>query len=274
MAVRELNIRSNRGSEFPAIIVEGKRGGPLVLMVHGFKANKTEDDRFLDVALSLSKYGVNSIMFAQAGCGDSKEDFINYTLNNSLDDIEVCYEYMIENYAIDKDRVGMIGYSMGGRLTALFIKKHPEIKVIGLWAAAVYDAFNNSDTFLGVSIKQMRKEADEKGYCDFYNSFDDEYIKLNKELIDNMELLSPVEGLNDYKGCCLIVHGDQDVTVEYQVALDCYDDLINAKDRKLVTVEGADHGFGAWDNRKELSKQLTDATTDYFIKHLLEDTDV
>lgn len=271
MEIKELNIKSNRNSEFPAIIVEGKKGGPLVLMVHGFKANKTEDGRFLDVAKTLSEYGVNSIMFAQAGCGDSNEDFINYTLDNSLDDIEVCYEYMKKNYEIDESKVGMIGYSMGGRLTSLFIDKHLEIKAIGLWAAASYNGFNGSDLFLGQSIAEMKKEANEKGYCDFYNSFDNEYIKLNKKLIENMEQLPVTKGLNNFKGYALIVHGDEDVTVEYQVALNTYEQLHNAKDKKLVTVKGADHGFGAWNNKNELSKQLTDATSNYFIEHLLED---
>lgn len=264
-------IKSKRNTNIHSIIVEGKIGGPLVLMVHGFKANKSEDNRFIEVADKLSEYGVNSIMFAQAGCDDSEEDFINFTLRNNLDDIETCYEYMIEKYNIDKNKVGMIGYSMGGRLTSLFIDKHPEVKVISLWAGATFEAFDNKDTFLGESLEKMKTEANEKGYCDFYNSFDSEYIKLSKDLIDDMENLSPEKGLSKYEGCALIAHGDQDVTVLHRIALETYDKLINAKDRTLLTIEGADHGFGAWNSKTELSKKLTDETSNYFIKHLLGD---
>lgn len=267
--MKEITILSKRNTPIKSIIVEGRKGGPLILMVHGFKANKSEDGRFLDVANALKEYGVNSIMFAQAGCDDSEEDFINFTLKNNLDDIETCYEYMKDNYDIDTDKVGMIGYSMGGRLTSLFIAKHPEIKVIALWAAATFEGFDNKDTFLEQPLDKMKKEASEKGYCDFYNTFDDEYIKLNKELIEDMEYLSPEEGLNKYDGCALIVHGDEDITVEYRIALETYDILINTKDRLLHTVKGADHGFGAWNNRNELSHELTDTTIDYFKKHLL-----
>lgn len=265
----ELTIKSNRNTDIPAIIIEGKKGGPLILMIHGFKANKTEDGRFLDVANSLKEYGVNSIMFAQAGCNDSKEDFINYTLDNNLDDIETCYKYMKDNYGIDTDKVAMIGYSMGGRLVSLFIDKHPEVKVISLWAAATFEGFDNKDTFLGQALDKMKEEANEKGYCDFYNSFDNEYIKLNKKLIENMEELSPAKGLSKFDGCALIVHGDIDDTVEYRIAQETYEKLLNVKDRELYTVIGADHGFGAWNNKHELSKQLTDKTIDYFKKHLL-----
>ena len=264
MEEKYLTLNSDRNSDISAIVVEGEKGGPLIIMVHGFKANKTEDGRFLSVARKMAEYGVNSIMFAQAGCDDSKEDFINYSLTNSLDDIEICYRYMKDNYQIDEERVGMIGYSMGGRLTSIFIDRHPEIKVIGLWAAACYDSFNNEDSFLGIPVERLNSEAALKGYCDYHNSFDNTDIRLSRQFIDDMQELMCSKGLGNYKGCAFIVHGDKDVTVPYDVATDTYDMLKNCKDRKLVTVTDADHGFGAWNDRPDLSRQLTETTIEYF----------
>ena len=194
------------------------------------------------------------------------EDMLIGILSEDVTDCDV--EFVKDEYELDLSRVGMIGYSMGGRLTCLYIREHPEISCIGLWTAASYDGFNGSDEFLGVPLDQMKKEAKEKGYCDFHNGFDDTWIKLNSDLICQMEELSPVKGLNEFEGNAILVHGDEDITVPYDVSLKAYEELKCAKDRKLVTVKGADHGFGAWNDRPDLSKQLTDATVAFFKEHM------
>ena len=265
----DTEIISKRNTVIPLTIIEtDSYPAKLLICAHGFKANRTEDGRFVTVAETLAQNGIMSVMMGFPGCDESKDDFINYTLENCLDDIDSAYDCVKENYELDLSNVGMIGYSMGGKLTSLYIQKHPEIKCIGLWAAAAYDGFNGEEDFLGVPLVQMKKECEEKGYCDFYNGFDDTYIKLSKGLIDQMENLSPVKGLKEYTGAALVVHGDEDITVPYKVAQETYENLVSAKERKLVTVKGADHGFGAWNERPDLSKQLTDATIAFFKEFL------
>ena len=262
-------ITSKRRTQIPLTIIETERRPcRLLICAHGFKAGRTEDGRFVQVAEELAEYGIMSVMPGFPGCDESEDDFINYTLKNCLDDIDSVYEFVKDEYELDLSRVGMIGYSMGGRLTCLYIREHPEISCIGLWTAASYDGFNGSDEFLGIPLDQMKKEAKEKGYCDFHNGFDDTWIKLNSDLICQMEELSPVKGLNEFEGNAILVHGDEDITVPYDVSLRAYEELKCAKDRKLVTVKGADHGFGAWNDRPDLSKQLTDATVAFFKEHM------
>ena len=264
----DTTVLSKRNTDIPVTIIEADTfPSKLLLCVHGFKANRTEDNRFVEVAEALASSGVSTIMMGFPGCDESKEDFINYTLYSCLDDIDSSYEYMKNNYDLNTDKIAMIGYSMGARLTSIYTSRHPEVDCICLWAGATYDGFNGKNEFLGEPLDKMKKEADEKGYCDFYNSFDSEYIKLNKKLIDQMEIIKISDYLNDYKGNVLIVHGDKDVTVEYDVALKTYEMFKNANDKKLYTVEGADHGFGAWDNHPELSKQLTGESIKYLKEH-------
>ena len=269
MKIIETLIPSRRDTMIPLTVVEADSyPARLLICAHGFKANRKEDGRFVTVAKALAVNGITSVMMGFPGCDESKDDFINYTLKNCLDDIGTARAYMESNYEIIPDEMGMIGYSMGGRLTALYIAEHPEIKCIGLWAAASYDGFDSEEDFLGVSLKQIYMETEEKGYCDFHNEFDDTWIKLSKGLIDDMAQLKPEDGLKGYEGCALVVHGDEDITVPYAVAENTYAKLEKAKDKKLLTVHGADHGFGAWNDRPDLSAQLTDGTIEYFRKHL------
>ena len=58
------------------------------------------------------------------------------------------------------------------------------------------------------------------------------------------------------------------MTVPYDVSVRAYEKLVKAREKKLVTVKGADHGFGAWNDRPDLSGQLTDATIAFFREHL------
>ena len=115
----------------------------------------------------------------------------------------------------------------------------------------------------------MKKEMNEKGYCDFHNLFDDTYIRLNKKLIEDMEGLSPEKGLSEFAGAAIIVHGDEDVTVPISTSENAYERLENAKKKRFLKITGADHGFGAWNDRPDLSKQLTDNTIAFFEENLL-----
>ena len=265
----ELHIDSKRGTKIPVTIVEPDSfPARLLICAHGFKAKRTEDGRFLTVAEAMAEKGVLSVMMGFPGCDESKEDFINYTLQNCMDDIDSSYDYVKENYELDLKNVGMIGYSMGGRLTCLYIQKHPEIGCIGLWTAASADGAGDKE-FLGIPLDQMKKEMNEKGYCDFHNLFDDTYIRLNKKLIEDMEGLSPEKGLSEFAGAAIIVHGDEDVTVPISTSENAYERLENAKKKRFLKITGADHGFGAWNDRPDLSKQLTDNTIAFFEENLL-----
>lgn len=263
------SIPSQRNTLIPTTIVDCQQdSASLLVCVHGFKANRTEDGRFLTVARELAENGVTSIMMGFPGCDESAEDFINYTLDNCLADIDTGIRYMQEHYALN-DKLGMIGYSMGGRLVSLCTEKY-QISCLGIWAGACYQGFNGEEQFLGADLAEMKKEMQEKGYSDFYNSFDDQYIKLSRTLVENMEEYDPSACLSQYKGACIVVHGDEDITVPLSTGKNSYDRLTRAAKRELVIVSGADHGFGAWNDRPDLSAQLTDSTIRFFRENFCE----
>ena len=53
MRVIETQIQSKRDTQIPVTIVEADVPSKLLLCVHGFKAKRTEDGRFLTVARQL-----------------------------------------------------------------------------------------------------------------------------------------------------------------------------------------------------------------------------
>ncbi len=270
MIKKDLELTSLRGSRIPCtVILSEKENSPLLICAHGFKANRTEDGRFLTVGEALAKEGVSFICMGFAGCDVSKEDFYYYSLSSCLDDVETCYQYMLNNYSIDRKRIGMIGYSMGGRVCAVFSQRHPEITTIGLWAGACFKDFDNKDYFLGPKLKDIYQEITDKGYYLYDNVFDHDFIKLSKKFMDDMKNYDPEAALQAFRGRTIIVQGDIDDMVDPTISYRSYNNLEKAEKRVLHIVKGADHGFGAWNNRPDLSFELTDKTIAFFKENLL-----
>lgn len=260
---------SKRNTEIPVTVFDSGNENPgLVLMVHGFKAERSEGGRFYEVAEKLCEEGVNTICMGFPGCDESKEDFINYSLTNCLDDIETSYEYMLDTYNINKDHMGIIGYSMGGRLTSIYQASHPEFKVIGLWAAASYNGFEDGK-FLGADAKEAEEVSNKDGYYMYHNGFDNTDIKLSKQLVNDFGYdYKPEDLMKEYKGAAIICQGNKDESVKPETTDIIKNSLVNAKKVEMLLIDGANHGFGLWDNHPEQSKTLVDGTFKFFKENL------
>ena len=268
----ETAIPSVRGSNIPvtAVIPEVRKPAPLVIYVHGFKAERTEGGRFLTVAEELASRGIFGIMMDQSGCGQSEEPFALYCNDNSLDDIETCISYMLEKYNVDENRLTMVGYSNGGRNTAIYIQKGKhQIGTVVLWAAAIIDGFTfRNFLFDEKDGRDLFEEACENGVAKYYNAFDNTYIDLSREFYAGIFNYSAVKGMKEYQGNVLICHGSADITVDPQVARDCWNNLTTEKATELLIIEGANHGFGLWDSHMDQSKILTDTTERFILENI------
>lgn len=270
--VRELTITSKRNSQIPVTVVlpDADKAAALVVFVHGFKAERTEGGRFLTVAEALALRGIYGIMMDQPGCGESQEGFSLYCTDNSLDDISSCVDYMLENYGIDDKHMAMVGYSNGGRNTAIYVtQRDRRFKTIVLWAAAIVDS-DSFGKFMYDSINDtdLYQEALKHGTARYYNEFDDSYLDLSVDFFRGIFNYDPVEAMKEYDGNVLICHGSSDGTVDVQASRDCWESLSTEKESELLIIEGADHGFGLWDNHMEQSKILTDTTIEFLYRNI------
>ena len=256
-------IESKRGTMIPCDVYEGNGNG-LIVFVHGFKAERTEGGRFTEVALRMAEHGFNSIMMDQSGCGESVEPYDLYCIDNSMNDITSCIEYMFDKYDIDENRMVMIGYSMGGRITSIYVNEvDKRFKTIGLWAAAISD-MSDFDAFVhDKDGNSLRDEADKNGYASYFNEFDNTYIHLSKQFYDNMFVYDSVGDMRKYDGDVIIVHGNADITVDPKIAYNCYGNLTTSGKKKLEIIHGANHGFGLWDDHPEQSERLVYVTSEF-----------
>lgn len=87
---------------------------PEILMLHGFTGNKTEAHRlFVHVARNLSEHGFIVLRFDFRGSGDSDGGFEDMTLPGEVSDAERALTFLLRWRNINRDRVDVIGLSMG-----------------------------------------------------------------------------------------------------------------------------------------------------------------
>ena len=263
-------LKSVRNTDIHTWEVYGQENTGLCVFVHGFCAERTEGGRFLTVAEKLAEHGICSIMMDQSGCGESEEPFENYCMDNSFDDITTCIDYMLGKYPVDTARLAMVGYSMGGRITAVYCtERDTRFKTIALWAAAILNG-EDMPSFLydEAEGRDLRKEAEENGYACYNNSFDGRILHLSRKFYEGMLNYDSVACMKKYDGNVIICQGLADITVHPEVAKACYDSLTTEGERRLVLIEGANHGFGLWDDHMEQSRRLTDETTAFLLRHI------
>ena len=127
-ATIQLPAKSARGEELP-----------LVVLCHGFTGNRQGDGHFAPLAEDLAAHGIATVQLDFAGCGDSTEPYVNYTLANMAADVDSVIGYMQATYGTGK--TALVGHSMGGRLASLYPQisaqqGYEQVSALVLWSPA------------------------------------------------------------------------------------------------------------------------------------------
>lgn len=108
---------------------KGKGPFPTVILLHGFPGGKGD---LFELGQKMIKESINVLTFNYRGTWGSEGDF---TLENSLQDIQSTFEYLhqkeiISEYKLDTSQIILGGYSFGGGMSLTFAANHSEIRRI------------------------------------------------------------------------------------------------------------------------------------------------
>jgi uncharacterized protein len=124
-------IENSKGLKLASIInfPDKYKKYPAVIILHGFTGYK-EEAHLKELADVLAKSGFAAIRFDCSGSGESGGTFEkDYLMSNYLEDIKSVYEYVRKLKFVDKDRISIVGHSMGGLMSIVFASINPNIKV-------------------------------------------------------------------------------------------------------------------------------------------------
>lgn len=268
-SVQDITI-DNDGRAVPTTVVvpDGEGPFPVVVMNHGHGGGRQENGGFGKVADALAKEGILTIRMDFPGSGDSKEPFTEGYLSNMISDSNASLDYVLENYPADPDRLGIFGYSMGGRI-ALTIAGSVDnpYRAVALLAPSGNPGEELMVPFLGGQAEYDRLYAEasgDKGYAEFLTQWG-QTQQLSKTWFDELLVSKPLDAIGNFKGDMLIVYGDKDVVVPAEV-----NQAVAAAypAAKVVVVPEADHGYGFYSDQPDVSALVESSIVEFFAESL------
>ena len=265
-AAGDVLIPSARGTDIHGTFTVpdhiGGQGCGLVVFAHGFMGSRDESGEFTAVADGLAKRGIASIRVDFPGCNESTESFLDYNFKNMSDDLDAALAYARSQIKVDESRLGILGYSMGGRLASLYLDKEAFNTVV-LWAPAASNGFDAAAAMGSEAEmeKQLaRAQTDGKGVIHIW----DEDIEVGVEYLQELKAGKPLEQLAAYKGNLLVVTGGLDDTVVKSITDQVLAAAANTNITANLDIPRTGHGLGGYEGDQAVVKTVVDATVNFF----------
>ncbi|MBO9693825.1 S9 family peptidase [Chryseobacterium sp.] len=136
---------------------------------------------------------------------------------------------------IDKNRIGMFGWSFGGYMTSLAMTKGADVFKMGIAVAPVTN-------------------------WRYYDSvYTERFMRTPQENPDGYDKNSPTEYANLLKGKFLLIHGTADDNVHFQNSMEFSEALIqNKKQFDFMAYPDKNHGIYGGQTRPQLYQKMTD----------------
>jgi alpha-beta hydrolase superfamily lysophospholipase len=245
---------SNAGEKIHGIIhVPDKTPAPAVVFCHGFTGNRVEAHRlFVRAARRISREGMVAVRFDFRGSGESEGEFENMSVSSEISDLNAVLSFISERGEVVRDKIAVLGLSLGGVVSILTAAQNPVVKAVCTWASPA--EFKSLPDAFGKDLKTVL----EKGYVDLPSGY-----RVGKSFFT--DILK-----HDVLGSCskisprpmLIIHGSEDPIVPVQHAHMLYERA--GEPKKLIVINGADHTF----NRRDWEDEVIETTTKWFRENL------
>lgn len=143
--VEEVSLTTSDGLNLEALFVPSRNGATIILL-HGFKSGRFNNHSLIPTSiLAKNGYGVLYLMLRAHGHSDGEMiSFGKYELN----DLQAAYEFLLNQPEVNKEKIGIMGQSMGAALSILYAAQNADIQAVV--AEVPYDSFDNT---LGTSVE-------------------------------------------------------------------------------------------------------------------------
>jgi len=204
---------------------------PLVIIAHGFNANK-EMELLTDLSAQLNARGIGTLLFDFNGHGQSEGSFLDMTIPNELEDARRVYAYASKLPGVKS--ISMAGHSMGAVVVAMLAGElgADKIKTIVLMSPApeLTEDTAKGDLF---GVRYDTKNVPE--YITLSNG-----LKVGRAFLSTTPDVKIYEAAQRYTGPVLVVHSVDDQLVPYVYGVQFSEIYDNARMEKL---HGLDHNF-------------------------------
>ena len=255
----------SRGVQVPATLVtpDGVDAFPVVALIHGHGGSREENVGFAAIADALAAQGIGSIRMDFPGCGESTESFQNNVLSNMKADVLAAVDYAKANLNVTK--VGLFGYSMGGRITLELLAEGTTPDAIALLAPAA-DTPDLKNLFGGEEgYEALRATAEADGFA-VYTTIYGQVQELSKEWFADLDLVADpaAAAAAVWNGPALVIWGSDDEAVSPSVS----ENVANVLGAEKLDATGEGHGYGFYSEDDAVRSLVAEGTANFFAEHL------
>ena len=218
---------------------DGKKPSMMILF-HGFTGNKAEKYFLLSrLSKALAEAGVASLRFDFGGTAESDGNFSDVTPRTEIEDGLAIVNFAKELPEIDTERIGLLGFSLGGFVAANVAGTMPQdLERLILISPATS------------THKKMEKMYMETGSCGRGS------LVLDRKFFEDGNKIDVMEVSSHYEGPVTIIQGTIDTAVTPDTALLYKNNFRNAQ---LHYIEGAVHSYDSPEHFKELKDFVVEA---------------
>jgi dipeptidyl aminopeptidase/acylaminoacyl peptidase len=222
-------------------LARGNEPQPTVLLLHGCPGI----EKNLDLAADLRNQGWNSLVFHYRGCWGSGG---RYDLRTITTDVAAAVDYLQsgEHPSVDRDRIAVIGHSLGGWAAVLAAARDQRLRAVAV-CGGVADLGGLQRSGVLVSAAEIQKEITR-----FVAAEPEEFLQQWAEVAAEPQPVNVAHSLSPRP--LLIVHGSDDEWVPVDQARTLHERA--AEPRRYVEIPGANHSF-SW-HRADLRQLLAD----------------
>lgn len=225
---------------------------PSVVFFHGFTGSRVEPHAaFVKCSRALAQAGIASLRFDFYGSGESDGEFREMSLRGEIADGRSAVAFVREQPGIDPQRLGLLGFCLGGAVAAA-LALSVEAKSVVLWNAIAHTAH------LRDLIQQKAKRiAGKPGASEFAGR------EISPRLTEDLLKVEPTRHLKRFQGATLILHAEKNQRVPISHARD-FHQAAGADSKEIKVLAGADHSLASthWQN------EAITRTVQWFVQHL------
>lgn len=245
-------------ASFPGLFVKGSGAGPRPCMIFCNGLDSVKEMIYLSMRDEFAKRGVSCLMIDQPGVGEALRLSGLYAIAESERWASAAVDYLERRKDIDHERIGMMGWSLGGYYAPRATAFEKRIKVCVAWGA--------NHNWGEVQRRRLAKEGD-RPVPHYWDHVMWVWGKDNLEAFMDYAPRISLEGvLKNIQVPFLVTHGVNDRQIPLEYAHQSHDEAINSPARELKIFTEREGGVEhvSADNMEPARSYIVDWVADRF----------
>jgi dienelactone hydrolase len=211
------------------------------------------------LASSLARRGISSLRIDFAGSGDSPLPFTANTYDGMVEDSRVALDYLVGLPSTEDDRIGLVGFSLGGRVAMTVAGTDARIKALATWSGAAANGTTNLQFFFDVYYPIAQAQGHVVVDLGFRT------VDLSLAWFETIRASRALDQIAAYRNPLLAIAGENDTVVDPVWSRELVRHS-GSFDATLRIIPGADHIFNVLTPDQTNAKTVLKLTTAWFVE--------